>query len=240
MVTFDASEPGTSRDDWSADPRLAALPTRDLEGFGAVVVLAAHPDDETLGAGGLMARAAREGRDVTVVCVTDGAGSSQGDARRDVVRTREAELRLALDHLGILRPPSMLGFADGSVREDRADIAARLVDALPGLAVETLLVAPWIGDGHRDHRVLGEIAADLAQAAGATLWQYPVWLWHWGRPDHPDVPWSSLVALEMDQDQRELVRLALEAFESQRSGAQPMLHERFLSHFDRDREYFVE
>ncbi|BDZ50050.1 hypothetical protein GCM10025867_22910 [Frondihabitans sucicola] len=176
---------------------------------------------------------------MTVLCVTDGGGAEVGAARADTVRRREAELRHALDQLGILRPPVLLGLADGTIREQRDVVAARLRTTLPGLAKDTLVVAPWVGDGHRDHRVLGEVCVEFAADEQLTLWQYPVWMWHWGSPDHPDVPWPLLVSVALDREQREVVARALEAFASQRSGSPPMLHARFLEHFDRNREYFV-
>lgn len=53
-----------------------------LGGDGPVLVLAAHPDDEVLGAGGTLARLSQEGRDVFVAFLTDGVGARfAGNAR---------------------------------------------------------------------------------------------------------------------------------------------------------------
>ena len=75
MVTFDSQQPGTPVEVWSSDARFAALPSLDLDTVGEFVVIAAHPDDETLGAGGLMAEAARRGIPVHVYVVMDGGAS---------------------------------------------------------------------------------------------------------------------------------------------------------------------
>lgn len=74
MSTFNPHEGGTPATAW--DGLLAGLPQLPMPGGGArLVVLAAHPDDETLGCGGLLADAARAGADITVLLATDGEAS---------------------------------------------------------------------------------------------------------------------------------------------------------------------
>lgn len=232
-MTFDAADPGTSAETWRGDPRLGALPHGDLVGVDALVVLAAHPDDETLGAGGLIARAVAAGLPVTVVVVTDGAASAPAFAAR-----RAEEVRAAVRVLGAPEP-TLLGYADGSVREEHAEIERDIERLLADLPGNTLLVAPWRGDGHRDHRVLGEVAARVAGSRELRLWEYPIWLWHWATPDQADVPWSRMVSLPLDAAAVRAKALALAEFPSQTQGPAPMLHSRFLEHFAGPVETFV-
>ena len=100
-------------------------------------------------------------------------------------------------------------------------------------------MAPWLGDGHRDHRVLGEIVADVTRRAGLPLWQYPIWMWHWGTPSDPEVPWGRFAAVPLSSAERAAKDAALGRYVSQTEGERPMLHARFLRHFAHDAEVFV-
>src|SRR5436189_2426333 len=68
-------------------PEAAAIPyeSNDLRGE-RLLVLAPHPDDEVIGCGGLIALHAREGRQVHVVIVTDGAEAGDATVRREESR----------------------------------------------------------------------------------------------------------------------------------------------------------
>src|SRR6185295_18699223 len=83
----------------------------------------AHPDDESLGTGGTLAKYAEEGVATYLVTATRGERGRFFDNAEhpgpDIVgRTREAELRAAAEELGI-REVSFLDYEDGGV--DRAD-----------------------------------------------------------------------------------------------------------------------
>jgi hypothetical protein len=54
--------------------------TRELTEGRPFVVLSPHPDDETLGTGGLIAEACTRGQEVDVIVVTDGSGSHPGQS----------------------------------------------------------------------------------------------------------------------------------------------------------------
>ena len=121
MVSFDHREPGTSEQRWAADGRLATRPLLSLDEIDALIVIAAHPDDETLGAGGLIAACAARGLPVRVVVVTDGAAAS-GHPDAGLVSRRSAELAAAVAELAPDAVIDELGFADGGALEDRAAI----------------------------------------------------------------------------------------------------------------------
>ena len=225
MVSFDANQPGTPAATWNADPRLHDRPALELDGVDELLVVAAHPDDETLGAGGLIAECVRRGIRVRVVVVTD--GDAGGLATR-----RAEELAAAMAVLGA--SAMSLGFPDGGTFDDRAAITEALTPIVAGLGQNALIAATWRGDGHRDHRVVGEIVAELA--SGRRFIEYPIWLWHWGSPESPDVPWAQFVALPIDGAAKQA---ALATYSSQREGETPVLRADFLENFDRDHELFV-
>jgi len=247
-VTFDGRGPGTGSARWAADPRLARLDALRRPGGGRTVVVAAHPDDETLGAGGLLAELAAAGTPAEVVVVTDGAASHPGSPTLGsdrLRRLRADELRRAVALLSPESVVTLLGHSDGEVREHRDAVTADLRAVLTADESPTLVVAPWRGDGHRDHREVGEICAGLAAEIGARLIEYPVWLWHWADPDDPRVPWANLRVLPLSDRSVVLKHRAIAAHTTQVQPVSldpadtPPLHPDFVRVFDRDTEVFV-
>ena len=248
MVTFDSREAGTPVEVWRADARLEELPLVELGSVKRLVVVAAHPDDESLGAGGLMARAAASGIRVQVVVVTDGAASHPDSAvsPHRIARTRVSEVTAAVAAVAPDAEVKLLGFPDGRTLEDRDAIGEELSRFVAIGSPELVLVAPWRGDGHRDHRIIGEIAADIAAAGGFRLLEYPIWMWHWASPSDPAVPWTSLGALELTVSEATAKGRAIDAHESQtraigdEDGDEALLRPDFVEHFRGDLEVFVD
>ncbi|MCM2422759.1 PIG-L deacetylase family protein [Streptomyces sp. RKAG293] len=184
--------PGTDEALWRAWPGLRSLPAAALPVRGRVVIVAAHPDDEVLGFGGSISLLAAAGVELTVVSVTDGERSHPGSRVVDPVSLaaiRATETRAALDELGADRARVIrLGVPDTDVAGHEVPLAAKLTGLLRGAA---LCVAPWTGDLHADHEAAGRAALRAADAAGVPCLLYPVWMWHWARPDDPRVPWES-------------------------------------------------
>ncbi|MDF2554652.1 MAG: hypothetical protein K0R60_547 [Microbacterium sp.] len=242
-VAFDHRDAGTPEATWRDAGLWSDRPVLDLEAE-RVIVLAAHPDDETLGAGGLLRRAATAGSDVTVVLVTDGEGSHPDDPDPARVATaRRAEFVAALGALAPRAAVEFLGVPDGGVREARHDVAAAVAALLRrGQPGRTLLVAPWWGDGHRDHRVLGEIALAF-HGSGVRVLGYPIWMWLWAAPDGVDATRWRVLPLDLGD-----VAAKARAVSAYRSQLEPdplhpehgaMLHTGMRAHFERDVEVFV-
>lgn len=115
----------------------------DLMRPGRLLVVMAHPDDESFTCGGTIARAADLGHDVTLVCATRGGAGTplpgavpgEREARDALMGIRERELREAGRILGISRI-ELLGYRDGFLRWaapgtlDR-DIATIIEDVRP-------------------------------------------------------------------------------------------------------------
>ncbi len=81
----------------------------DLTGCSLLAVLA-HPDDESLACGGLLAWCADLGADVALLCMTRGQHGPGESA--DLGATRETELRAAAEALGA-QQVDVLGYEDG-------------------------------------------------------------------------------------------------------------------------------
>jgi LmbE family N-acetylglucosaminyl deacetylase/SAM-dependent methyltransferase len=124
-----------------------------------LLVVVAHPDDESFGCGSLLAHAAAEGYETAVLCATRGeAGESRVDTD-DLAALRESELRAAAVVLGV-GEVRLLDHVDSAMSDEPPPGA--LVSADPvGLATEVQAVIEELrpdvvvtldaSDGHRDH-----------------------------------------------------------------------------------------
>ncbi|UFN46900.1 PIG-L family deacetylase [Roseomonas sp. OT10] len=159
-----------------------ALPLAGLDALlpsGSALVLAPHPDDESLGCGGLLAALAAAGRPGRVVVMSDGAGSHPNSRTHPapVLRAlRRAEATEAVRALGT-PPPVFLDWPDGDVPIEgpRFDRAVRAV-AMAAEGFDTL-VATIPLDPHKDHVATWAIARAVAARSGLRLLGYPVWSW---------------------------------------------------------------
>lgn len=156
--------------------RLSPHLTVRLPARRCVVVLAPHPDDETLGCGLLVARLVRSGVAVTVVALSDGDASHPGSrlwppAR--LAKLRRGEMRRALARLGAGRAAvHFMGWPDGQVAG--AARQARLA-ALCHAAGAGLILATSPVDHHADHRACFAVATAVAKALRLPLVSYAVW-----------------------------------------------------------------
>lgn len=226
---------------------LPAWPPDELPVGGRALIVAPHPDDEVLACAGLMTALARRDVGLDVVGVTDGEASHPGGtvppARLAARRRREATV--ADTRLGISPRRHWLGVADGGVAEREAWLAETLGGLLRGAGEPGLCIAPFHGDGHPDHEACGRAATIAAGATGAALVEYPVWAWHWARPDHGAIPLATARALALDPSQRARKAAAVSAHRSQLQpigpgpGDGPVLTDAVLAHFRRPIEVFL-
>lgn len=139
-----------------------------------VLVVAPHPDDEALGAGGSVHLLARAGARVTVVVMTRGDGGidpSQGTP--DIDRRREESLA-GCRELGTSEPLFM-AWTSADLRDDVAGAAARLAE-IAGRESFDLILVPSPLERHATHRA-SLLAALLAgvDREGARWWGYGAW-----------------------------------------------------------------
>ncbi len=140
------------------------------EGLKLLAVLA-HPDDESLGFGGTLAKLAAEGIETFLVTATRGERGRFGPQGKlgdpaEVGRAREAELRAAAAILGI-RDVSVLGYPDGGV--DRVPVGT----AVGAIASHIRRIQPQVivtfgpdgAYGHPDHIAISQFTTAAAMCA---------------------------------------------------------------------------
>ena len=164
---------------------MRALPEADLDAAvpGTALVLAPHPDDESLGCGALIAEACARGRPPLVVVATDGVGSHPNSTAYPPGRlrtVREAETLAAVAHLGLppervafLRLPDTAAPSEGPAFDDAVAGLSTLAERFNCDAV----LATWAHDPHCDHLACWRIAERTARRSGLELLAYPVWGW---------------------------------------------------------------
>lgn len=227
--------PGTREDAWRAWPGLAQLPPGRLGSPASVVVVAAHPDDEILGTGGVLCLLASVGIRIRLVAVTDGEASHRGQADPgELVMRRCAERAAALRELGASAAEVVrLRLPDSRLDRLEPELTAALCQLAAGFDV---CLAPWENDVHADHEAVGR----AARRACRRLFFYPVWMWHWAHPGDPRVPWAQAVRIALPAAAAERKRAAIGCFASQLENRAddlgPVLAPDFVAHFTRDFE----
>jgi LmbE family N-acetylglucosaminyl deacetylase len=157
----------------------------DFDDLRRVAIIAPHPDDESLGCGGLIARLRDAGRDVTLIFASDGAASHPGSRRfppTALSRLREAEGRKAAGVLGVAGKDCVfLDLPDTSVPATRDDprfvpTSRHLAQLLHLRAIDTLAVTA-AEDPHCDHQASNALATAALRclARPVAMLEYAVW-----------------------------------------------------------------
>jgi LmbE family N-acetylglucosaminyl deacetylase len=139
----------------------------------SAVLLGAHPDDIEIACGGtlLTLAEARTGLSVRYVLMSGTAD-------------RQAEARAAAT---AFLPGARIDFAmhdlpDGRLPEHWGTVKRLLHEAAEGQSPD-LVVSPWVGDAHQDHRLLGELVPTVWRGVLALQYEIPKWDGDLGRPN---------------------------------------------------------
>jgi LmbE family N-acetylglucosaminyl deacetylase len=175
----------------------------DIIGSGMCLILAPHPDDESLGCGGLIAACVAAGRPPLVVVLTDGAAShpDSGAFPRDRLRALRAQevrdagrcLGLSPDRIVLLDEPDAAAPHSGP-RFDA--VVARLISLIDQEGSCTAILAPWRYDPHCDHEAASIVATAVAGATGIRHVAYPIW--GWTLPEETPIDESSALGFRLD------------------------------------------
>jgi LmbE family N-acetylglucosaminyl deacetylase len=138
-----------------------------------IIVFAPHPDDETLGCGGTIAKRLNEGYEVLVVVMTDGRhsflkglGISSDPTPEELKEIRRAEVKRATRILGVPEKNLLLlDFVDGTLDENGAEAQERVMKLLSE-EVPSHVYFPYEKDGHPDHRATNRIVTKAVKELG--------------------------------------------------------------------------
>ena len=157
------------------------IPIDMLAPSGGLLIIAPHPDDETLGCGEALAAASEAGREIGLILLTDGEGSHRNSKtyeRDALVRLRREELGSALAILAPHRniPVMRAGLRDGRSSIDQLGLHRLQRIVAFGASIDASAIwTTWEGDPHCDHKTAAELGRSLAKELNARLWRYPVW-----------------------------------------------------------------
>jgi LmbE family N-acetylglucosaminyl deacetylase len=153
-----------------------------LPAWPTVLVVIAHPDDESFGLGAIIHEMTRAGATVHVLCLTHGEASTLNETGANLHAARCEELAAAGSELGV-SSVDLLDYPDGQLDTVPAsELAKRVMTAIRQHMPDGLLVFDETGvTGHPDHRAA--TAAALEAALEAALPRgLPVLAWT--LPDH--------------------------------------------------------
>ena len=171
-----------------------------------ILFLLAHPDDETFGAGGTIARYARSGEEVHLATATRGEAGMVGDPpvtdREHLGEVRAGELMAAAEILGITEV-HFLGFLDGQLADvPRERLVERAVALVRRVRPHVLVgFGPEGVSGHADHKVMCEVALSAFDRAADPKW-YP----------GDGAPWAPLKLYQFEIAQEILARWVSQLF----------------------------
>lgn len=170
-----------------ANPSILPLSPVTTIAADTVLVVAPHPDDETLGCGGAIALLRSLGCAVRVLVISDGTMSHPRSRKypANALRTlREAETQAATAVLGVEPSEVMfLRLKDGEIPTIESpkfrEAIARCQEYLSAFAPPNIIFLPWRHDPHPDHRATWQLIHTVLVSIPYTprLIEYPIWDW---------------------------------------------------------------
>lgn len=157
----------------------AADATDWVSGRTALIV-APHPDDETLGCGARILHATARGVHVAMLVATDGESShrSAGEDPDALGTRRRREFALAAERLGVNSNDLLaLGMPDGRLSDHEDVLAARIRVAAKEAGAQDVYVT-CEQERHPDHAAAARAARHAVRGLpNVRLLEYPIWLW---------------------------------------------------------------
>jgi LmbE family N-acetylglucosaminyl deacetylase len=164
---------------------------KSLQPCTSALIIAPHPDDETLGCGGAIAILRQMNLPVKVAIISDGTKSHPNSRKYPpsaLLDLREKESLAALKILGVdSQDITFFRFPDGNVPNlneakfnDAIDLFQSYLNQFNGdKRFEATIFLPWRGDPHRDHRASWQLinAAIKKLEISPRLLEYPIWTW---------------------------------------------------------------
>ena len=158
----------------------------ELGADGVTLIVAPHPDDESLGCGGLIALLRDLGRQVHVLFVSDGSASHPNSLKfrgEKLTQLRHREALSALEILGVNEAATtFLNLPDSRVPNTWQEGFTEAVTAVGKILSEirpTSVFTPWRRDVHHDHIATTAIihkAVEQMENPPRVI-EYPVWVW---------------------------------------------------------------
>ena len=141
--------------------------------FQRVLVVVAHPDDESFGLGGVITALVDAGSRLSVLCLTAGEASTLGAETDDLSVLRSGELDLAARRLGVERT-TLLHHPDGRLEERVPELVGAVRESVSEEQPDVLLVFGSGGGvtGHPDHEAATTAALTVARENGLPVLEW--------------------------------------------------------------------
>ncbi|MCW2681867.1 MAG: hypothetical protein JWM62_3268 [Frankiales bacterium] len=149
-------------------------PLVGLPAFRRVLAIAAHPDDESIGCGGVLALLARSGAEAHLAFATDGEATwATGLDEPEIAARRRKEAIESCRILG-LPAPDFFGLPDGGL-VDRAEELGQCIERLVAARDPEVVMVPWFLDGHPDHQAVSRALEHARIPEKTEIWGYETW-----------------------------------------------------------------
>jgi LmbE family N-acetylglucosaminyl deacetylase len=166
--------------------RASTLPEQSIQelAYPPILVVAPHPDDETLGCGGAIALLRQLNCPVEVLVVSDGTRSHPNSLKYPapvLQALRASETSIAMQILGVEKERvTFLNLPDGSVPlpQDKtwSDALLKCRQAIAKIQPQTIFL-PWRCDPHPDHRATWGLVQRAIAPLSPKIVEYPIWDW---------------------------------------------------------------
>ena len=163
--------------------KIPLVPEETVRLFGKTLIVAPHPDDESLGCGGAIALLRKYDLEVSILVLSDGTLSHPNSVKfpKETLRNlREKELRQAAEILGVEnRKITFFRYKDRNVPDENSVDFHQAVERVKAfLAAEKpqTIFVPWRRDPHPDHRAAFQLI-NAAKNENQKIIEYPIWLY---------------------------------------------------------------
>ena len=152
---------------------------------GKVIVFAPHPDDETFGCGGTIAKKMAEGHEVLIVVMTDGRYAflkmlniNTNPTPEELKEIRKEEVKRAAKILGVPEKNLIfLDFEDGRLQDNIEEAKGKVTEILR-VHCPVEVYFPYKNDAHPDHQAAYTIVKNAIAKLGLLAKEYQYSIFH--------------------------------------------------------------